>query len=361
MKIAIFHNFMDNIGGAEKVTLILAKKLNADIYTTNIDSEKIKKMGFSELLPKIFSIGKVPINAPLRQQLTLWRFRNLNLKKKYDFYIISGDWAMSACVAHHPNLWYVYSPIREIYDLYEYTRKNTVRWFGKWIFDLWANYNRYLNKKYLKSADKIVCISKTTQKRIKKYLKKYAKVIYPPIDTEKFKFNKFGDFWLSVNRLIAHKRVDMQIKAFSKLPKEKLVIVGSYEQSKHFKKYAKYCEKIKPKNVEILNWVSDEKLKELYSNCKGFITTSYQEDFGLTPLEAMASGKPVIAPNEAGYKETVINNKTGILIEDIDTEKLIKAIKQLNKNPEKYKSACQKQARKFDVKVFIKKIKKQLK
>ena len=74
MKIAIFHNFLDNIGGAEIVGLTLAREFDADIYTTNIDKEKIIKMGFEDVLPRLYSIGKVPINAPLRQQFVLWRF-----------------------------------------------------------------------------------------------------------------------------------------------------------------------------------------------------------------------------------------------------------------------------------------------
>ena len=80
MKIAIFHNFMDNIGGAEYVDLILARELKADIYTTNINKEKIRKMGFST--DNIFSIGKIPINAPFRQEMAYWKFRRLNLGKK---------------------------------------------------------------------------------------------------------------------------------------------------------------------------------------------------------------------------------------------------------------------------------------
>ena len=196
--------------------------------------------------------------------------------------------------------------------------------------------------------------------RIKKYLKRDAVVINPPIDTSKYHYKKNGDYWLSVNRLINHKRVDMQLKAFSKMPDEKLIIVGCYEQSMHFQKYAAYCKKIKPENVEILSWVSHEKVIDLYANCKGFITTSHDEDFGLTPIEAMASQKPVIAPNEGGYTETVIDGVTGKLIDNINEYKLIHAIKEIGKNPESYKSSCLKQAKKFDTKIFIKKIKEEL-
>jgi len=359
MKIAIFHNFMDNIGGAEIVGLTLARELKADLYSTNIDYEKIKKMGFSDI--NITSIGKIPANAPFRQQLALQKFRKLNLRDKYDFYIIDGDWAMSGAVNNKPNLWYVHSPIREIWDLYNYTRQNTVPWYARHIFDIWVHYNRYLNKKHIKNVNKIACNSQNTRKRVKKYLGKEAIVINPPIETSKFKYKKNGDYWLSVNRLISHKRVDMQLKAFQKLPNEKLVVVGSYEQSRHFKAYANYIKKIKPKNVEIISWVDNKTLINLYANCKGFITTSKDEDFGMTPIEAMASGKPVIAPNEGGYKETVVDGSTGKLINNINVDKLVQAIKEIGKNPKKYKDACIKQAKKFDTKIFIKKIKEQLK
>src|SRR3989344_6776697 len=114
--------------------------------------------------------------------------------------------------------------------------------------------------------------------------------------------------------------------------------------------------KIKPDNVEIVSWISSEQLNELYSNCKGFITTALNEDFGLTPVEAMASGKAVIAPEEGGYKETIINGVTGILIKAINAEKLISAIKIVGKNPERYRFECIKRAKNFDLNVFMKKI-----
>lgn len=364
MKTAIFHNFLDNIGGAERVGLVLARELQADIYTTNIDENKIKKMGFEDILPRIKSIGRIPVNAPFRQQLALVKFRLLDLKNKYDFYIIDGDWALSGALNNKPNLWYVHSPIREIWDLYKYTRQNTVPWFLRWIFDVWVFYNRYLNKKYIKEVGVLVCNSNNTKNRIKKFLGKNAIVINPPIKTSNFYFEKSGDYWLSVNRLINHKRIDLQLKAFSKLPSERLIIVGSYEKSRHFLQYAEYCEKIRPKNVTIKSWVDQNELANLYASCKGFITTSHDEDFGMNAVEAMASGKPVIAPNEGGYKETIINGKTGILIDDIDENKLEEAVEKLNievdEDPFKFKNACQERAKKFDIKIFIEKMNKHI-
>jgi glycosyltransferase involved in cell wall biosynthesis len=355
MNTAIIHNFLDNIGGAETVALTLASELEADLITTNYDLEKIKKRGFENI--KIKSVGKIPLNAPFRQQAALFR-----LKRKipgYDLYIIAGDWAISAAACNKPNLEYFHSPLNEIWEFNKHIRN---KWLPPWkrpIFDAWTLHNRRLYRKYFKHVQKKIANSKNTKNRIKKYLNSEAEVVYPPTYTNNFRFRKFGDYWLSVNRLFEHKRVHMQIEAFKKIPEEKLIIVGSYEKSSHFLKYASYLKKIKPDNVEIRSWISQEELTDLYSKCRGFITTAMDEDFGITPVEAMASGKAVIAPNEGGYKETVINGKTGILIDRINSDKIAEAVKKIN--VKKYKKACLERAKKFDTKEFIKKIKNEIK
>lgn len=365
MKIAIFHNFMDNIGGAEMVSLTLARELGADIFTTNICQEAIIAMGFSDLIQKIKSIGKIPKKAPFRHQLAFWRFKKLNLEKQYDLYIISGDWAMSSAVNNKPNLWYVHAPLNEIWQFKNYVRKEIVSWWKKPIFEIWVRFNRILTIRYSKHVDIWVCNSKNTQGRIKKYYGKDATIINPPIYTKNHSYSKSGDYWLSVNRLVVHKRVQIQTEAFRKMKNEKLVIIGSYEkETEQFENYKSKIINDLPSNVEILHWVDDDKKNHLYSNCKGFITTAMDEDFGMTVVEAMASGKPIIAPNEGGYKETVINNVTGLLIDNINPEKLVEKMEQLNselKNPERqnfYRENSQKQASKFDVSVFIEKINK---
>lgn len=361
MRIAVFHNFIDNIGGSEIVALTLARELNADLYTTNIDANKISRMGFSDILPRIKSIGKLPKNAPFRQQIALWRFRKLNLGNKYDFYIISGDWAMSGVVNNHPNLWYTHSPLNELWQFKDYIKQEVLSWWKRPLYEVWVWFNRKLTLNYAGHVDGWVCNSKNTQDRIKKFYNKDAEIIYPPVDTSKFYYLPAKNYWLSVNRLITHKRIELQLKAFSKLPGEKLIIVGSYEKgARQFESYKKYIENLKTDNVEIINWASDEQLVKLYAECKGFITTAKDEDFGMTPVEAMASGKPVIAPDEGGYNETVVNGKTGILLDDVNPGKLIDAIKQISKeihnNPEKYKTICQNRAKLFDKYIFVERI-----
>ena len=364
MKIAIFQNFLDTIGGAEVVGLTMARELHADIYTTNIDRSKITAMGFTDVLPRIFSIGRVPRNAPFRQQLVNLRFRMLDLKDRYDFFIVNGDWAVSAAVNNKPNLWYVNATIREIWDLREYVRKELVSAWKRPIFDLWTIYNRYLNKKHVSHIDAIASNSTFTKDRVRKYLNRESELIYPPTQTKNFRYGKTGDYWLSVNRLIEYKRVDMQMRAFDKMPNEKLVVIGPYERSGTSLAYVELVKRIKPPNVTLIEGAdSFDELTGYYADCKGFITTCLKEDFGMTAVEAMASGKPVIAPNEGGYKETVINGKTGILIDDINENKLAETIGKLTnelKDPlvqNNYKENAQEQAKKFDVAIFIREIK----
>jgi glycosyltransferase involved in cell wall biosynthesis len=221
------------------------------------------------------------------------------------------------------------------------------------------NITQSSDKEAVKNINKIISNSNNIKNKVKEIYKRESLVINPPINTKKFHFKDHQNFWLSVNRLMPEKRIDMQIRAFNNLPNEQLIILGGHDN--HNFRYLKQLDSLSSINTVFLKDVSEEELIKMYSLCKGFITTARDEDFGMTVVEAMASGKPVIAPNEGGYKETVINNKTGILINNINEEKIIQAIKQINQeleiNPNKYKEACINQAKKFDTEVFVNKIK----
>lgn len=361
MRIAIFHNFMDNIGGAEIVVLYMARGLNADIYTTNIDAEKIVLMGFADVLPRIKSIGHVPRQAPFRQQYALWKFSRLNLGNQYEFYIIAGDWSMSAVVHNKPNMWYVHSPLNELWQFKDFIREKVLTPWKRPLYDIFVWFNRKLTRSYSKYVQVWVANSVNVQHRIKRFYNASATVINPPVDVSKMTYAPHKGYWLSVNRLLNHKRVDIQMKAFALLPHEKLIIVGSFEKGvKQFEEYRATIESIKPDNVEILNFVDNESLLKLYSECIGFIATAKDEDFGMSVVEAMAAGKPVIAANDGGYRETVIDGVTGCLLQDIDEYKLSAAIRDIGPRAEEYKDACIARAREYDVDIFILKIKNQI-
>lgn len=361
MKIAVFHNYLDNIGGAEVVSLALARGLNADLFTTNVDAENIGRIGFSDVLPRIHSIGAVPKLAPLKRQLALWRFRQLKLGASYDFYIISGDWAMSGAVQNKPNLWYVHSPLNELWQFKDYVRNEMVPWWQRPLYDLWVGFNRGLTRRYAKHVCLWVCNSGNTQERVRSYYGAEAEVIHPPMRLSCQASALSGDYWLSVNRLIPNKRIELQLKAFSRLPGERLIIVGSYEKNvAAFENYKEKLEAAIPSNVTIRHWVSEEELASLYAGCKGLIATAQDEDFGMTPVEAMAFGKPVIAADEGGYRESMADGVTGILIPEIDEIKLAEAITKmsatLDLNPDRYRQLCLNHAEGYDARHFVEKI-----
>ena len=355
MKIAIFHDSLDSIGGGEKVVLILAKNLKADLITTNLNKEHIKRLNFEDV--NIISLGNTIKIPPIKQIHSSIKFAKCNFKDKYDFFIFSGNWAVFSAKKHKPNLWYCYTPVRVFYDLYgEF--KNGCSFFVRPIFIFYVYIHKKFIEDYIKYINKIITISINSKNRLTKYHNKESKIIYPPVFNYPYKKN--GDFWLSVNRLYPQKRISLQLDLFKELANEKLVIVGGYAKGDHSQRYVKKYLKNPPKNVCFLGNVTEKELSKLYSECKAFITTAQDEDFGISAVEAMAAGKPVVAINEGGYKESIIDKVNGILVNNLCLDELGLAIAEISKKPENYRIACEKRARKFSIEEFIKKIKKEI-
>lgn len=356
MKVAIFHDYIGAIGGGEKLVLTLAKGLGADVITTDVDMDSVIKMGFQDV--KIISLGNTLKMPPLKQIDASFKFATCDFSKNYDIFIFSGNWAFFAAKKHKPNVYYCHTPTRAFYDLYDVYRKNQSV-FVSLPFVIWVSLHRKISEYYLSHVSKIATNSMNTQKRIQKYFGRASTVIYPPVDTSRFEFKEYGDFWLSVNRLYPEKRVELQVGAFREMPDQKLVIVGGYASGDHASAYAARLMTGLPENVTLVGSVSEEKLLELYATCKGHITTALDEDFGMTPLEAMASGKPTVAVKEGGYLETVLDGVTGLLV-DPDVPSIVSAIKEVSSDPVKYKDACIKRAKEFDVSTMLRKMRAML-
>lgn len=353
MKIAIYSDPLLGKGGGSKVVLELANKLNADIITSGFDKKLYSKLNKNI---KVIDIGNFTIKynyalgylfeAPLRFIL--------NNIKGYDCYLYVGSFCIFASKVDKNNIWFCLTPNRIMYDLKEWKFKNS-NFAQKIIFSLHILLFKYLDQYKVKHNFKeIITQTNTVKDRIKKYYNKSSKVIYSPVDTSKYKFKKIGDYYLAVSRLSPEKRMDLIAKTFTGL-NEKLVLIGNGTEINKIKKIIKGF-----KNISLLNNISDDQLIEYYSNCKAVIYMPVEEDFGLVPIEAMASGKICIAADEGGCKETIIDGKTGYLIKASEKE-LKSAIYKINdKLLLAKKDMCISHAKNYDVNLIVSQWKKLL-
>ncbi|MEE9176059.1 MAG: glycosyltransferase [Thermodesulfobacteriota bacterium] len=357
MKIAIFHDYFGSIGGGEKLVLTLARALNADVITTDVDAESMGKMDFNDV--SMISLGETIKVPPFKQISASLRFAKCDFSKDYDFFIFSGNWAHYAARKHKPNLWYCHTPVRAFYDLRDFVIENQKTPLHRIIAHIWIHVHGYFDQKMVKEVGKIVTNSRNTQARIHKYHNRNSTVIYPPVNVDEFRFTLNGDFWLSVTRLYPEKRVDLQIEAFRYLPEERLKIVGGFSRGDHAEGTIGYLLKDLPENVEFIGTVFEDELKRLYADCKAFISTARDEDFGTAVVEAMAAGKPVVAVGEGGYLESIVDGVTGRLVSS-NVEDVAVAVREISKRPEKYRGACENRAKEFDISIFIERMKEEM-
>lgn len=212
-------------------------------------------------------------------------------------------------------------------------------------------YLRIWDKEASLRVDDFWSISNFIGNRIRKYYSKSSQVIYPPVNLAKFRIsNRIGNYFIMVGRLVSYKRFDLAIKTFNQNGLQ-LKIIGTGPELNKLKKMAN-------KNIEFLGLVSDEKLAELYSNAQACIFPQ-EEDFGIVPLESMASGRPVIAYRSGGAEETIFENKTGIFFDEQSAESIqiaIEKFQSIDFSPEN----CRKQAEKFDLAIFKDKVSKSI-
>ncbi|MBM3284065.1 glycosyltransferase family 4 protein [Candidatus Gottesmanbacteria bacterium] len=365
MKVALIHDYIKEYGGAERVLEALHEIWpEAPVFTTVYLPKFLgpHRERFKDWDIRVSWVQKLPLAqkliSPIRI-LTPWIFDNLDFSG-FDLVIAS------ATGAYFPNLivrkpytlhiCYCHTPPRYLYG-YPTARnwqKHAAAKAAGTVVNHWLRQVDFIS---YQRPDYIVANSHEVKRRVEKFYRREATVIYPPVEikskvkSQKSKVQvKSERYFLAGGRLARAKRIDLAIEACNRL-KLPLKVFG-----RGFADWEKDLKQIAGPTVEFLGEVDDNRLLRLYQGAKALIYPSEQEDFGILPVEAMACGVPVIALNQGGVKETVINGKTGILVDEATVENLTRAIKELNKLAIKSQD-CIKQAKKFSKERFKKEIK----
>lgn len=339
MKTAIVHDWIINIGGAERVLRELYKIFkDSDIYTLICKEEIAKKFGIENKRIKTSFLQSIPFSAKFyRYMLPLMpnAIESFDLSG-YDLIISS-----SHCVAkgvltnsYQIHLAYVHTPMRYAWDMYHsYLRDSK---FNKGLRGLIAGQIfkkiRIWDLSTANRPDYYIANSYYVAKKIKKIYGKDSLVIYPPVDISLFSLrDKKEDFYITAGRLVPYKKVDLIVEAFSRLKDRKLIVIGKGSEIRKLKSIA-------TKNIDFIGHVDEKTLANYLGRAKAFIFAA-EEDFGILPVEAQGCGTPVIAFRGGGVTETVIDGKTGIFFEEQSAQAIIDAVKKFEEIEERFSPA----------------------
>jgi glycosyltransferase involved in cell wall biosynthesis len=330
-RIALVHHWLVSPGGAEKVLLKLHQMYpDAPIFTAAYLPQKFPE--FSQADVRTTFLNKIPLLKQKHQLFPLFvgiPFKTLNLNN-YDI-VISSCAAEAKYVRTGPqtlHICYCHTPVRYYWSDYDWYMADLRRFpFGRLnpvarlAFQSLVKPLRRVDYLAAQGVDVFIANSRHIQDRIKKYYHRESVVIYPPIETKILRSQPSGvrDYYLILGRQVASKRLDVAVQAFNKLGLP-LKVAGSGEQISRWKPLA-------GPNIEFLGRVSDEERNRLFAGAKGFVFPP-EEDFGMTPVEAMSAGTPVIAFRGGGAPEYVVEGETGVLFDEQAPEALIQAVRK---------------------------------
>ena len=351
MKIALVHDYLTQNGGAERVFELLCKFFDrADIYSSVYDPQNTIDVG--ERSVNTTFLQKLPgVRKSFRFFAPLYypAFRQLDLQS-YDL-IISSTSSFAKAVRKKPSAMHIcfcHNVTRFLWDTRTYLEE-----YGKYrklssaispIFD----YMRKQDLQYALEPDLYIANSTTVAKRIEQIYKRKALVINYPIDTNKFVFSDCKeDYYLISSRIISYKRLDIAVEAFNWLGLP-LIITGDGPERKRLEAKAMG-------NIKFLGYVNDEWRTHLMAKAKAVIVTAL-EDYGLVPIEANASGTPVIAYGAGGVLDTQVSGKTGFLFNPQSPDALAVAIRKLEAKEWNYSEVRNHAVNNFSETVFFQKI-----
>lgn len=352
MRIALVHDYLIQYGGAERVLEAFCELFpHAPIYTIVYD-KKLTRGAFRERKIVTSYLQKVPFTRsrhrffPLLMPFAVEQFD----LSRFDV-VFSDSTSFAKGIITKPttlHISYCHTPPRYAWD----DSHKYIEEFGytaplRLLVPLFMNYVRIWDGEAATRVDRFITNSEFVQRRIEKYYRRDAEVIYPPVDTSRFGIGESKDYFLMVGRLSAYKKFELGIEVFNELGWP-LKIVGTGPERRKLEKMAKG-------NIEFVGAVSDEELAKYYKHAKALIFPQ-EEDFGIVAVEAMASGKPVIAYRGGGALETVKEGETGMFFDEQMPDSLLGAVrdfKESNFNPIKIRE----HALQFDKEIFKTKIK----
>lgn len=346
MKIALVHDYLAQDGGAERVLEAFHRLWpKAPIYVLFHDADKIT--GFKKANVRHSFIQRMPFAKNHYQ----WYLPIMPLATEHHDLrgfdvVLSSTSAFAKGILTDPgaiHICYCHTPTRYLWtDTHEYIRDLKYNALVKVALPRLIHKLRIWDKMSVDRVDHFIANSKTVKNRIHKYYKRDSLVVYPPVDTSKFYVSEeIGDYFITGGRLTAYKRFDLVVQVFNRLGWKLKIFGTGPDWWDDVKKSAK-------DNIEFLGKVSEEEKAELLSKAKAFIHPQL-EDFGITPVEAMASGCPVIAYGKGGATETVVDGQTGLHFEDQSWEALFDTL--LRRFPKKtfYRHAIAQHAKQFDL------------
>jgi glycosyltransferase involved in cell wall biosynthesis len=359
MRVALVHDWLTGMRGGERCLEVFCELFpDADLFTLLHVPGSVSPVIERRQIVTSF-IQRLPRAArAYRRYLPLFPLAVSRFDLRgYDL-VLSSSHAVAKSVpvpAGAVHVCYCFTPMRYVWDLYDEYFGRSAGTATRLLMPPVANALRRWDRRTAAGVGHFVAISRFIAERIRRTYGRTAEVIYPPVDASRFRIEETpGDYYLVVSALTPYKRVDLAVQAASRLGR-RLVVVGSGPEERRLRPLA-------GPHVEFLGWRDDVDVAELYARCRALLFTAV-EDFGITPLEAMASGRPVIALHRGGALETIVapggsEAPTGVFFEQQTVDDVIRAIRDFERDPGRFEpKALRRHAEAFDRPVFKERIK----
>jgi glycosyltransferase involved in cell wall biosynthesis len=323
-RLSLVHDFLIQMGGAEKVVEVMAEAYpEAKIYTSATFGENLFPVFRSPRVRNSW-MNWIPGMQRLHKKLFFlypFAFKSMDIVESDVAWISSSSFSKwIPKPAGTKFVCYCHIPPRYFWNPDEYLENEIGnRLLRRFVCLLMPTFRRS-DLRQSRKVDLFLANSRNVQKRIRECYGRDSIVVYPPVDVERFQVSRRSeDFYLIVSRLVAYKQIDRAVRAFTKSGK-KLVIIGDGPDRKRL-------ESIAGSSVTFLGRAPDDVVTEMMATCRAYVFPG-SEDFGITPVEAQACGKPVIAFRHGGALETVIDGRTGVFFDSGETESLVEAVER---------------------------------